>query len=115
VTVDDASIIGGVADGIYFVKADGSTTLNGTVESNTVAANNSYGTALASGTWYNLDFVFRDNRVEFFVNDVSIGKQTTGIPIDVLAPAIAWLNGAGSAQNEGMMVDYIRTVQIINR
>ena len=107
-----------VADGIYFRKADTSTTLELVVEKNSTESTISMG-AMADDTFVVASMSFdagasgKDTpQIKAYLNDVHVGTITTAanLPDDVtLAPSIAVNNGAEGS--EDLTIDYLFIAQ----
>jgi hypothetical protein len=109
ITTTDA--LGGVTDGVYFRKVDGSTTCSAVIEKNTTETT---GTAMtfAATTDYVLEIFWDGAAADFFVDGVALTRLAqTNIPDDeFLSPVIHFL--AGSANARTMTVDWVRCIQI---
>lgn len=72
-----------VSDGVYFLKADGSTTLNLLVTKNSTSTTTAAAT-LANDTYVTVGFVYDGaSRIDIYVNDVRVGSSvTTNLPDD---------------------------------
>lgn len=110
ITTTDA--LGGVSDGVYFRKADGSTTVSAVIEKNTTETT---GTALtfAAATNYTLEIFWDGSNADFYVDGVAITRLAqTNIPDDeFLSPVIQYLSGSAGAKT--MTVDWVRCIQIV--
>lgn len=114
--VDLAAVIGlqitdtspvDVTDGVFFIKADTSTTLNLLVEKNNTATTTAVGT-MAADTYVVTSFYYNGkDAIEVFLNDVKVGTSAvTNLPDDEdLTISFGILNGAAVAH--AMSVDYI--------
>ncbi len=72
-----------VSDGVYFLKADGSTTLNLLVTKNSTSTTTAAAT-LADDTYVTVGFVYDGaSRIDIYLNDVRVGSSvTTNLPDD---------------------------------
>jgi hypothetical protein len=110
--------------GVYFVKASGSTNLTGVVRQNAGALSLSTGTlaSLVNATYYTLGFVYDGKtEVQFYVNDIQAGSlpgtpNATGVasivpflPNTTLAPCFAIVNGAAATKT--LNLDYISALK----
>jgi hypothetical protein len=96
--ITDTDLLGGMTDGIYFRKADGSTTMSAVLEQD---SSETTGTALtvAADTDYYLEFVANGVTVDFWVDGVQLTTLAqTNVPDDeLLTPSIHVLAGTTSA------------------
>lgn len=104
--VTDTDPIGGIADGVYFHKADGSATCNLVVVGSSTATTTAAAT-MANDTYVTLGFVYDGiDKIEIFVNDVRVANSvTTNLPSTELALSFAIQNGTNAAKS--MSIDYI--------
>jgi hypothetical protein len=96
-----------VTDGVFFIKADGSTTVSLLVEKNNTATTTSVGT-MADDTFISLGFYYNGaSSIEYSVNGVVKGTSvTTNLPDDEdMTVSIALQNGEAVAKT--MTVDYV--------
>jgi hypothetical protein len=96
-----------VTDGVFFIKADGSTTVSLVVEKNNTATTTSVGT-MADGTFISLGFYYDGaSTIQYSVNGSVLGTSvTTNLPDDEdLTVTFAIQNGEAVAKT--MTVDYI--------
>jgi hypothetical protein len=96
-----------VSDGVFFIKAAGSTTVNLLVEKNGTATTTSV-TTLATDTFITLGFAYDGaSAIEYSVNGVVAGSSvTTNLPDDEeLTVSFAIQNGEAVAKT--MTIDYI--------
>lgn len=112
---------GGVDNGAYFLKADGSAALYGVTEDGGVAAAHLLGVSLVNATWVRLGIHWDGaGTVRFFVFTDSVPSQvctavhevTTYIPddaADLLAPGFGIRNGEAAAKS--LWIDYLKAVQ----
>ena len=112
--VTDTSPTAAVADGIYFRKIDGATAMYFVTENtNTETATSAL--TFAAATEYVLEFVVDGTGTAYgYVNGSLVATHTANIPTTELRITIEYLNGAGTMQNKGMDVDYIRCFGIMN-
>ena len=107
----DTSIIAGVPNNhVYFHKDDGDIKIDfandkaGTPTANAEVADSVVDTPIRLG------FYWDGTTLTAYVNGVAVATSTTNIPTAAMAIAFGYLNGAGSAQNDGFNVDWIRCV-----
>lgn len=109
--ITDTDLLGGMTDGTYFRKVDGSTSLAAVTEKDSTETETTGVLTVAADTDYILEFFFDGTSVEFFVDGTSVAKHTTNIPDDeALTPSIHFLTGNAAA--ETCQVDWIRAIQI---
>lgn len=110
--ITDTDLLGGMTDGIYFRKVDGSTTMAFVLEKDSTETSTNYGTAIAADTWYILEFYFDGTNVDWYVNGVAQTRPaTTNLPNDeYLTPSIHVLTGEAVAKTAE--VDWLRVIQV---
>lgn len=110
--ITDTDLLGGMTDGAYFRKVDGSTTMAFVLEKDSTETATNYGTAIAADTYYIVEFLFDGTNVDWYVNGVlQTRPANTNLPNDeFLTPSIHFLTGAAAA--ETMNVDWIRAIQL---
>lgn len=110
--ITTTAALGGVTDGIYFRKVDGSTTCNLVLEKNS-AETEAAALTVAAATDYTLEFYFDGTYVDFWVNGVQGTRPAiTNLPDDEwLSPIMQFLNGAAGA-GKNLEIDWIRVIQI---
>lgn len=97
-----------ITDGVFFIKADGSTSVSFSVEKNNTATTTASVATMANDTFITLGFNYDGGSVmEYCVNGVVAGTSvTTNLPDDEdLAISFALQNGEAVAKT--MTVDYI--------
>ena len=105
--ITDASPLD-VTDGVFFIKADGSTSVSLLVEKNNTATTTSSVATMADDTFITLGFAYDGaSTIEYSVNGAVTGTSvTTNLPNDeVLTVSFAIQNGAAAAKT--MTIDYI--------
>ncbi|QDP67991.1 MAG: hypothetical protein Unbinned657contig1001_33 [Prokaryotic dsDNA virus sp.] len=108
--VTDTTLLGGVADAIYFESVDGSASLSAVTEaSSTETQSDSVGT-LADATEIELEFYWDGTTVEFFVDGTSVATSTTNIPATQMRVSVHFLTGEATANT--CTIDWIRCIQI---
>lgn len=114
--VTGTTLISSVVNGVYLSKADGGTTLNGVCDDN-AAGNTALTTAFAKDTNYIVEFYWDGtDRIKWYLDGSYIGAYTTAanIPTDEeLRVSLAYLNGDGTMEHDGMYVDWVRCIQIL--
>lgn len=112
-TVRTTDALGGVTDGVYFRKVDGSTTMNMVLEKDSSETATAYGTAIEGDTWYTLEWYFDGTNVDWWVNGVAQTRPvTTNLPDDAyVTPTLHFLNGAAGA-GKTLRADWIRAIQV---
>lgn len=107
--ITDTTLLGGMTDGLYFRKADGSTAVSFVTEKNT--SETSAAALTADTSYHTLEFYFNGTDVRYFVDGAEIGIITATIPDDEeLTPSIHFLNGAAAVKT--LNVDWIRCIQL---
>lgn len=109
--ITDTDLLGGMTDGIYFRKVDGSTTVNAVLEKDSTETT---GTALTCDTsFHTYEFYFDGTNVDFYVDGTAITRlAVTNLPNDeYLTPSLHFL--AGEAVAKTMEVDWMRCIQIL--
>ena len=97
-----------VSDGVFFIKADGSTSVSLLVEKNGTATTTSSVATMANDTFISLGFYYNGaSSIEYSVNGVVKGTSvTTNLPDDEdMTVSIALQNGEAVAKT--MTVDYV--------
>ena len=111
--ITDTTLLGGVADGIYFETLDGGTGISVVTEKNgTETQTDALGTAVAD-TGMVLEFYYAaaEDSVYFFIDGVEVAIHTANIPDDqALRVSIAELNGEGTAHR--VKINWLRVIQI---
>lgn len=105
--VTDTDPVGGIVDGVYFTKADGSTTLSLVVVKNSTATTTTAVT-LANDTYVTVGYYYNGgDKIDIFVNDLRVASSvTTNVPDDEeLTVSFGIQNGEAVAKT--MSVDYI--------
>jgi hypothetical protein len=107
----DTTIIAGVPNNhVYFHKDDGDAKIDfANDKAGTPTANADVATSVVD-TPVRLGFYWDGTTLTAYVDGVAVATSTTNIPTAAMAISFGYLNGAGSAQNEGMNVDWIRCV-----
>lgn len=97
--ITDTDLLGGLTDGIYFRKADGSTTMSAVLEQDSTETT---GTALtvADATDMYLEIVCNGVTVDFYVDGTMLTQLAqTNVPDDeLLTPSIHFLTGEAAAK-----------------
>ena len=97
-----------VSDGVFFIKADGSTSVSLLVEKDNTATTTSSVATMANDTFISLGFYYDGaSSIQYFVNGVVKGTSvTTNLPDDEdMTVSIALQNGEAVAKT--MTVDYV--------
>lgn len=110
ITTAGPDILGGVTDGVYFRKVDGTTSAYFVLEKNSTETSTSAWTA-ATSDYVTLEFFFDGTYVNFWVDGVKGTRPaiTNLCQDEELTPSIAFLNG--SAQSNTCRFDWIRCIQ----
>lgn len=109
----DTALIGGMNEGVYFRKADTSTTMNFVLEEGAAETATAFG-ALVAGTWYTVEFYYDGTTMKWWVNGV---QQTSPVLTNLpnaagvnLTPSFHFLTGELAANT--CDIDWIRAIQI---
>lgn len=96
-----------VTDGVYFLKLDGSTTVNLLVTKNSTSTTTAAAT-LANDTYVTLAFFYNgSDRIDIFLNDVKVAASVTTNLVDDEELTISFGIQNGSAGAKTLSVDYI--------
>ena len=114
VTPADTDILGGVVDGIYFLKVDGSTSVAFVVEKDSVASTVAGVQTFAADTYYVYEMVYDGAVVNAYINGVLVATIAVGnlsFPNDeYLTPSLHFITGEDA--NNTMTIDWIRVIQL---
>lgn len=108
--ITDTDLLGGMTDGIYFRKVDGSATVSNVLELN---SSETTGTALTCDTSYHIyEILWDGTNADFYVDGTLLTRLTqTNLPNDEeLTPSIHFLTGEAVAKT--MTVDWLRCIQL---
>lgn len=109
--ITDTTLLGGMTDGVYFRKVDGSAAVEFVTEKDSTETATAAVHTLVADTYVVLEFYFDGTTVEAFVNGTSVASHSANIPNDeLLTPSIAFLTG--NAAVETMTVDWVRAIQV---
>ena len=111
--ITDTTLLGGMTDGIYFRKVDGSTAVSFVTEKDSTETETETVLTFVADTYYLMEFAFdqRTDRVFAFVDGSLVATHSANICDDeLLTPSIAFLTG--NAAIETMTIDYVRVIQI---
>ncbi len=109
--ITDTTLLGGMTDGVYFRKVDGSTSVAFATEKDSSETETTGVHTFAADTYVVYEFYFDGTSIEAFVDGVKVAQHTATIPDDELVtPSIHYLTGEAVAHT--MTVDWIRAVQI---
>jgi hypothetical protein len=109
--ITDTDLLGGMTDGVYFRKVDGSTDVKCVTEKNSTETESASVLTFVADTYYIVEFYFDGTSVRFYVNGTLVATHTTNIVDDeLLTPSIHFLTGNAAA--ETMTVDWVRAIQI---
>lgn len=111
--ITDTTLLGGMTDGVYFRKVDGSTDVKFVTEKDSTETESAAILTAANDTWAALEFYFDGaGTIKAYVNGTLAATHTTNIPDDEnLTVSVAFLNGAAAA-SKTLSVDWIRAVQL---
>lgn len=110
-TITSTAALGGVTDGIYFRKIDGTTACTFVVETASTETSTAALTVVAA-TDYILEWVWDGAAITFYVDGVLTGTPAvTNIPtVEYMSPIIEFLTGSGNART--MTVSWMRAICI---
>lgn len=116
-SIADTTIIAGAPDDIiYWHKDDGDTNWDFTCRKNGTSTDRAAEATAVAATQVILGFTWDGTTATPYVDGVAGTATTTNVPDDVnLRLSFGYLNGAGTAQNEGMDIDWCRYVMIEDR
>lgn len=108
--ITDTTLLGGMTDGVYFRKVDGSTATSFVLEKDSTETSTSALTHDTSS--HTLEFYFDGTNIDFFVDGVKGTRPvTTNLPNDEeLTPSIHFLTGSNNART--MTIEWMRCIQI---
>lgn len=97
-SITDTTLLGGMTDGIYFRKVDGSASVSAVTEKDSIETETTGVNTMTDDTEVTLEFYFDGSSVYFFVNGVQQAIHTANIPDDeALTPSIEFLTGEAVA------------------
>jgi hypothetical protein len=110
--ITNAALLGGMTEGVYFEKVDGSTTCNFVLENGSAPTATAVLTVVAN-TFYTVEFVWNGAAIDSWVDGVLQTRPAlTNLPqAQTLTPSIAFLSGAAGA-GKTMTIDWVRAIQI---
>jgi hypothetical protein len=97
--ITDTDLLGGMTDGMYFRKPDGSTTLSAVLEQDSTETTGTAATVVADTDMY-LEIVANGVTVDFYVDGTMLTQMAqTNVPDDeLLTPSIHFLTGEAVAK-----------------
>jgi hypothetical protein len=110
--ITDTALLGGMTDGVYFRKVDGSTSLAAVIEKDSTETTTTGVHTMVDATDVTLELYFDGTTVEFFVNGVSVASLSgANLPDnEALTPSIEFLTGEAVANT--MQIDWVRAIQV---
>jgi hypothetical protein len=110
--VTDTTLLGGVANGIYFESVDGSASISTVTESGSSETQNDSAGTLVDATEIELEFYYDGTagNVEFYINGSLVNTHTANIPSTEMRVSIHFLTGEAVANT--CTIDWIRCIQI---
>ena len=109
--ITDTDLLGGMTDGVYFRKVDGSTSVSAVTEKDSTETEATGVLTFAADTYYELEWYWVSGSVKFYVDGVLVATHTTNIPDDEqLTPSLHFLAGATTAKT--LTLDWVRAIQI---
>lgn len=121
--ITDETLIAGLTDGVYFRVRDDSACVEFVTEINSLETITSVIGSLGGSNagdidttvTYELEFYYdrANHSVRAYVNDVLAATHTEHVPNDeLLTVSAAYLNGRAGMQNEGLIFDWVRAIEI---
>lgn len=113
--ITNTALVGGMTDGVYFRKVDGSTSVSFVSEKDSSEEETTAVHTLVAATAVTLEFLTDGtSHIWAYVNGVLAATHATTIPDDEeLRVSVAYINGTAQT-SKGIEVDYIRAIQIMN-
>ncbi len=110
--ITDTDLLGGMTDGVYFRKVDGSADVKFVVEKDSTETESAAIHTAVADTDVTLEFFFDGTNIDAYVNGVLQTRLAMdNLPDDEeLTPSIHFLTGA--AASETMTVDWVKAIQI---
>jgi hypothetical protein len=109
--ITDTTLLGGMTDGVYFRKVDGSASVAAVTEKDSTETETAAVSTMVDDTYVTLEFYFDGTSIEFYVDGVYVAKHTANIPDDELVtPSMHFLTGEAAVKT--MTVDWIRVIQV---
>lgn len=111
--ITDTALLGGMTDGVYFRKVDGSTDVNFVLEKNSTETSTAAAILTADTSYHILEFLFDGSSITYYVDGVEGSETlvTTNLPDDEeLTVSVEFLTGAAAAIT--MTVDWVHCIQI---
>lgn len=109
--ITDTTLLGGMTDGVYLEKLDGSTSISCVTEKDSTETQTDSAGTFAADTYTIWEFFFDGTSVYFFVDGTLAATHTANIPDDeALTPSVHFLAGATTAKT--LTIDWIRAIQI---
>ena len=110
--VNDTTLLGGLADGIYFESVDGAATISTVTEASSSETQNDSAGTFVDDTEIELEFYYDGTagNVEFYINGSLVNTHTTTIPATQMRVSVHFLTGEATANT--CTIDWIRCNQI---
>ena len=110
--VTDTTLLGGLADGIYFESVDGSASISTVTEASSTETQNDSAGTLVDATEIELEFYYDGTagNVEFYNDGTLVNTHTTNIPSTQMRVSVHFLTGEATANT--CTIDWIRCIQI---
>jgi hypothetical protein len=109
--ITDTDLLGGMTDGVYFRKVDGSTSVAAVTEKDSTETETTGVLTFAADTYYELEWYWVSGSVKFYVDGVLVATHTANIPDDEqMTPSLHFL--AGSTTAKTLTLDWVRAIQI---
>lgn len=110
--ITDTALLGGMTDGVYFRKVDGSTDVKFVLEKDSAETESAAILTAANDTYMELEFYFDGTNIDAYANGVPQTRLAmTNLPDnEELTPSIAFLSGSAGAKT--MAVDAVKVIQL---
>lgn len=109
--ITDTTLLGGMTDGVYFRKVDGSAAVEFVTEKDSSETATAGVLTFVADTYYILEFYFDGASIEAFVDGVRVAQHTLTIPDDeLLTPSVHFLTGEAAAKT--LTIDWVRAIQV---
>lgn len=115
-TTTTTAIASAPNDYVMFVKDDGDTNIDFVSAKDGTETERAAVATASNDTWVLLGFKWDGSTLTPYINGVAGTAISTNVPDNEnMSPVLAYLNGAGSAENDTFAIDWVRCVSIYNR
>ncbi len=112
--ITDTDLLGGMTDGIYFRKVDGSAAISFVLEKNSAETEVAAVHTCVADTFVDLEFIYDGANVDAYVNGAKKASIAAGnanfCNDEFLTPSVHFLTGAAAPIT--MTVDWLRAIQV---